>query len=73
MTLEELHELVRDVWLTRHDDELATEQASRRKGRPKSKKELHLEDVKSRELEEYRKGLGQSNHLSLDIVNQFFF
>jgi translation machinery-associated protein 16 len=70
LTLEELHELIRDVWLTRNDDELAAEQASRRKGRPKSKKELDLEDIKSRESEQYRTGLGESYFLFFDIVNQ---
>lgn len=58
MTLEELHALVRDVWLTRFDDELEAERASRRSGRPKSVKEVKLETLLEREREEYRTGFG---------------
>lgn len=57
----ELHELVADVWLTRHDAELEEERAARRKGRPKSTKECKLEELKLREAEEYRTGLGESH------------
>lgn len=46
------------MWLTRHDDELEQERAARRKGRPKSTKELKLEEIKLRESEEYRTGMG---------------
>ncbi|KAF5336067.1 hypothetical protein D9611_006409 [Ephemerocybe angulata] len=56
LTLAELHELVRDNWLTRHDDELAAEKAARRPGRPKSKREVELEDEKQLEADEYRTG-----------------
>lgn len=57
LTLPELHELVADVWLTRNDAELEEERAERRKGRPKSTKECRLEELKLREVEEYRTGL----------------
>ncbi|KAF8920523.1 translation machinery-associated protein 16, partial [Mucidula mucida] len=57
LCLDELHAIVRDIWLTRHDDELSEEQAARRKGRPKSVKEAKLEEVKLRESEEYRTGM----------------
>ncbi|KAI9453419.1 hypothetical protein BJY52DRAFT_1289502 [Lactarius psammicola] len=57
LTLPELHELVADIWLTRHDSELEEERAARRKGRPKSTKECRLEELKLREAEEYRTGL----------------
>jgi hypothetical protein len=59
LTLSEVHELVSDVWLARHDAELEEERAARRKGRPKSAKELKLEEVKLREAEEYRTGMGE--------------
>jgi translation machinery-associated protein 16 len=59
LTLPELHELVIDVWLTRHDAELEGERAGRRKGRPKSTKEEKLEQVKLLEAEEYRTGMGE--------------
>ena len=64
LTLPELHELVSDVWLTRHDEELEEERAARRKGRPKSTKEQKLEEVKLREAEEYRTGMGELKILS---------
>ena len=60
LTLDELHSLIRDVWLTRNDDEVAKEQAARRKGRPKSTKQLKLEALKLQEIEEYRTGMGTS-------------
>lgn len=58
LTLEALHSLVRDIWLTRHDLELEEERAARRKGRPKSVKEAKLEDINAREMDEYRTGMG---------------
>ncbi|CAG7846926.1 SubName: Full=Uncharacterized protein {ECO:0000313/EMBL:CCA75045.1} [Serendipita indica DSM 11827] len=57
LSLADLHELIRDVWLTRHDLALEEEQASRRKGRPKSTKEDKLEEAKRRDAEEYATGL----------------
>jgi translation machinery-associated protein 16 len=59
LTLEDLHVVVRDVWLARHDQELEQERAVRRKGRPKSTKEAKLEEIKLRETEEYRSGIGE--------------
>ena len=80
LTLEELHAVIRNVWLTRHDQELQEEQAARRKGRPKSAKEIKLEDLKLQESEGYRTGLGASDRLrgfhslcpSPPIVPSFF-
>jgi len=57
LSLEDIHMIVQDVWLARHDPELEKERAARRKGRPKSTKELKLEEAKLRESEEYRTGL----------------
>jgi len=57
LSLEELHVIVRDIWLARHDEELEQERAARRKGRPKSAKEQKLEEIKLKEVEEYRTGL----------------
>ena len=59
LSLEELHYIVKDVWLTRHDQEIEVEKASRRKGRPKSAKEMKLEEQKLREVELYRTGMGE--------------
>jgi translation machinery-associated protein 16 len=59
LTLGELHDIIKDVWLIRHDVELEAEQAARRKGRPKSPKEMKLEEIKLREAEEYRTGMGK--------------
>jgi translation machinery-associated protein 16 len=58
LTLDGLHSLVRDIWLTRHEAELQQEGANRRKGRPKSVKETKLEEIKFREAEDYRTGMG---------------
>lgn len=60
LTLDELHSLIRDVWLTRHDGELEQERSARRKGRPKSVKETKLEDMKLIEAEAYRTGMGMT-------------
>ena len=59
LMLEELHDIIKGVWLTRHDAELETEQAARRKGRPKSAKEMKLEEIKLQEAEDYRTGMGK--------------
>lgn len=58
LSLEDLHTIVRNVWLSRFDFELEEEQAARRKGRPKSVKEQKIEDLKVREVELYRTGMG---------------
>ncbi|KAI0704279.1 hypothetical protein BC835DRAFT_1403912 [Cytidiella melzeri] len=57
LTLEDLHTIVHDVWLTRFDTELEEERAARRKGRPKSVKEQKIEELKLREAELYRTGM----------------
>lgn len=59
LNLSELHDVVRDVWLTRFDQELEQERAARRKGRPKSATEMKLEEIKLRETSEYRTGIGK--------------
>ncbi|THU97744.1 hypothetical protein K435DRAFT_777827 [Dendrothele bispora CBS 962.96] len=56
LSLDELHNLIANVWLTRFDEELEAERSSRRKGRPKSTKEQKLEELKLRESEQYRTG-----------------
>jgi translation machinery-associated protein 16 len=68
LMLPELHELVSTLWLARHDAEIEEERAARRKGRTKSAKELKLEEVKLREAEEYRTGMGEQRS-----SNAFFF
>ncbi|KAH7106013.1 hypothetical protein BKA62DRAFT_612403 [Auriculariales sp. MPI-PUGE-AT-0066] len=57
LPLDELHVLISDVWLARHDTELQTEKAQRRPGRPASMREGQLELIKQSELEEYRTGI----------------
>lgn len=64
LSLEELHFVVRDIWLPRFDQEIEAEKASRRKGRPKSVKEQKLEEQKLRETEGYRTGIGEYPRLS---------
>ncbi|OCH84740.1 hypothetical protein OBBRIDRAFT_798828 [Obba rivulosa] len=56
LSLQDLHTVVRDIWLTRFDAELEEEKASRRKGRPKSTREQKLEELKLKEAEDYRTG-----------------
>jgi translation machinery-associated protein 16 len=60
LSLDELHLIVRDIWLRRYDKELEQERAKRRKGRPKSAKETQIEELKIQEAEEYRTGFGRS-------------
>jgi len=57
LSLPELHEIVQRVWLARHDTDIETERATRRKGRPPSAKEVNLVKIKESECEEYRTGL----------------
>jgi len=58
LSLDELHLIVRDIWLQRYDKDLEQERAKRRKGRPKSAKEMQMEELKILEAEEYRTGFG---------------
>jgi len=57
LSLPELHEIVQRVWLARHDTDIESERATRRKGRPPSAKEVNLVKIKESECEEYRTGL----------------
>lgn len=59
LTLAELHELVTNDWLPRHDEGILSEQSSRRKGRPSSKREIELKALKIKEEQDYRAGLGE--------------
>jgi translation machinery-associated protein 16 len=58
LSLPELHAVVADAWLPRHNAALAAERAKRRPGRPPSAREAQLDAVREREAEEYRSGLG---------------
>lgn len=58
ISLEDMHCIVRDVWLRRHDLELQRERTQRRQGRPKSVQEMKIEEQMLREQEEYRAGMG---------------
>ena len=66
MTLATLQDIVRDVWLKRHDVELEAERSARRKGRPKSARQMMLEEIILREAEDYRTGLGTLQSLQLN-------
>ncbi|KZT65663.1 hypothetical protein DAEQUDRAFT_676490 [Daedalea quercina L-15889] len=57
LTLDDLHAIVRDVWLKRFNEDLEEERKSRRKGRPKSTREQKLEELKLQEAELYRTGM----------------
>ncbi|KAJ6518725.1 hypothetical protein C8R45DRAFT_3778 [Mycena sanguinolenta] len=56
LTLPALHVLAQ-AWVARNDAALAEEQAARRKGRPKSAKEMRIEELRLREQEIYRTGM----------------
>ncbi|KAJ7043541.1 hypothetical protein C8F04DRAFT_943601 [Mycena alexandri] len=56
LTLPELHTIA-EAWVARNDAALAEEQAARRKGRPKSAREVRIEELKLREQETYRTGM----------------
>jgi translation machinery-associated protein 16 len=58
LTLSDIHSIIKEAWLPRHDEALQSLTLSRRPGRPPSTKELQLSEVKLREAEEYRTGLG---------------
>jgi translation machinery-associated protein 16 len=58
LSLQDLHHIISDIWLTRFDEDLEKERSARRKGRPKSLKEVKLEQLKLQEAELYRTGMG---------------
>lgn len=60
LTLPEIHDIIKDVWLHRHDVAIAEEAATRRKGEPRSSKEDKLLAAKEADKEEYRTGLGKA-------------
>ncbi|KAF8816351.1 hypothetical protein BYT27DRAFT_7184248 [Phlegmacium glaucopus] len=43
LSLQDLHHIVSDISLTRFDEDLGKERSARRKGRPKSSKEIKLD------------------------------
>ncbi|QRV88857.1 translation machinery-associated protein 16 [Ceratobasidium sp. AG-Ba] len=57
MTLPEIHDIVKTVWLARHDELLEAEQVQRRPGKPPSTRELALREMKLQDEELYRSGL----------------
>ncbi|KAG8825115.1 hypothetical protein FRC17_008827 [Serendipita sp. 399] len=71
LTLVELHDLIKNVWLTKYDLALQEERALRRKGRPKSSREDQLEELKKEEAEEYRTGLELPDLLDAHNVGLF--
>ncbi|KAJ7224335.1 hypothetical protein GGX14DRAFT_649715 [Mycena pura] len=56
LTLPELHAILQ-AWVGRNDTALAAEQAARRQGRPKSPREMRIEELRLREQETYRTGM----------------
>jgi len=71
LTLPELHDIIQDVWLHRHDEELEQERATRRKGRPRTAKEDRLTNLITSEAEEYRSGLEVPDLTDPPTVNLF--
>lgn len=60
-TVESLHRLVQDLFLQRWDDYLEELQKARRAGRPKSKEQVEVEEIKRQEEAEYDSGFGVSS------------
>ncbi|KAJ7733209.1 hypothetical protein DFH07DRAFT_928851 [Mycena maculata] len=56
LMLPQLHALAQ-AWVARNDAALAAEQAARRPGRPKSVREMRIEELRLREQETYRTGM----------------
>ncbi|KAJ7623276.1 hypothetical protein FB45DRAFT_925145 [Roridomyces roridus] len=56
LTLPQLH-MISQAWVARNDEVLAEERATRRPGRPKSAREMRIEEVRLREQETYRTGM----------------
>ncbi|EMD39224.1 hypothetical protein CERSUDRAFT_36462, partial [Gelatoporia subvermispora B] len=74
LTLQDLHTIVRDVWLARFDAELEEERTSRRKGRPKSTREQKLEEMKLKEAEDYRTGfevIDLTNPINVELFKRW--
>lgn len=63
LTLDELHGIIGDIWLTRHDEAIQSEKSTRRKGRPPSKREVELQALKIQDEQDYRTGLGEEPRL----------
>jgi hypothetical protein len=59
-SLESLHRLVQELFLKRWDDYLEELQQARRAGRPKSKEQVEVEEIKRQEEAEYDSGFGAS-------------
>lgn len=58
LSLEDLHMIIRDIWLCRFDSDLESEKTSRRKGRPKSTKEQKIEEQKNTRNRAVQDGYG---------------
>lgn len=65
-----LHAFLQDSFLTRHDDEIAQLDAERRKGRPMSKREEELREVRERERREYQTGMELPDLMNEHIVTR---
>ncbi|KAF7308610.1 hypothetical protein HMN09_00710300 [Mycena chlorophos] len=70
LTLPEMHTILH-AWVSRHDAEISAEHAARRKGRPKSAKEVRLEEVRLREQENYKSGIEIPDLTDTETVAKF--
>lgn len=69
-SLESLHRLVKDLFLKRWDGYLEEQVKARRPGRPKSKDQVEVEELKRAEESEYQTGIGASSPiLSLVLIS----
>lgn len=58
LTLPEMHGMVAELWLKRHNEAILGEESARRKGRPPSKREIELKALKIQDEQEYWTGIG---------------
>ncbi|EPQ31472.1 uncharacterized protein PFL1_00807 [Pseudozyma flocculosa PF-1] len=66
--LESVHDFLNTFFLPRHDDEINQLLAERRHGRPPSKREVELKDVRDRERREYLDGIEIPDFMSATNV-----
>ncbi|KAJ7066711.1 hypothetical protein C8F01DRAFT_980969 [Mycena amicta] len=70
LSLPEMH-VILQAWVSRHEPDISAEQAARRKGRPKSVREMRLEEARLREHENYRTGIEVPDLTDADTLARF--
>lgn len=69
-----VHDFVKAVFLTRHDDEIKQLESERRPGRPPPKRLQELKDLKVKELQDYNNGIeipDMTNKINVDLLRDW--